>query len=279
MANNLERQLALISLLSKKPHGLTRVQIGRALPGLYPAKTTTDRDSSRKKLQSDAEYLSAIGMPILCVTGPNGDAHFQMAPGAEPLPESFALDADEAAGLRKILQDPVLVQQLDEPSRRALANLLAFHAPFDMDAVGEDLEHSQDEARLARLLAMARSETTAQINYPGKLGVVETRCISPIGGWLYHGNSYVVGICHRDMTPKTFAVARISRLEAANELFQTAPKTFDLRAHANRNEFRLEKDIGLRKVEIKVSAEEAWRLKESKPEAITKEWPDGAVLG
>ena len=131
--------------------------------------------------------------------------------------------------------------------------------------------------RLARLLAMARAETVAQISYPSRTGKLETRCVSPIGGWLYRGKAYVVGVCHRDIFPKTFAVARISRLEAADELYLQAEDGFDLQAYATRSQFRLEQEIGLRRVTLKVSAEEAWRLKESDPEAVVEEYPDGAV--
>jgi predicted DNA-binding transcriptional regulator YafY len=278
MANNLERQLALIALLTESRHGLSRTLIGSKLPHFYPANTENELEASRKKLQRDAETLSAMGMPVFCTQGSTGDERFEIAPGAEPLPDSFVLTAAETQGLRQLLEDPVLCQQMDEPSRRALSNLLAFHAPFDEDAKGEGMEHSQDEARLARLLGMARSETAAQISYPSRLGALESRCFSPIGAWLYLGKSYVVGICHRDMIPKTFSVTRISRLEAANELYLPPPDGFDLRAHATRNMFRLEQEIGLRKVELRVSAEEAWRLKESSPEAVTQELPEGAVI-
>jgi predicted DNA-binding transcriptional regulator YafY len=278
MSNMLERQLALLSLLTASRRGLSRTQIGRKLPTFYPGGAGKNVEASRKKLQRDAEALSAMGMPVFCAPDGDGDELFSLAPGSEPLPESFMLSEAEAGGLRRLLADPLLSQQLDEPSLRALSNLLAFHAPFDEAALGESLEHSQDEARLAKLLSMARSETAAQITYPSRSGAPETRGLSPIGAWLHRGKAYVVGTCHKDLIPKTFSVSRITRLEAGAGPYLPPPPGFNLQAHATRNQFRLEAEIGLRQVELKVAAEESWRLKEAFPESVIRELPDGALV-
>ncbi|MGH7441481.1 MAG: helix-turn-helix transcriptional regulator, partial [bacterium] len=83
--------------------------------------------------------------------------------------------------------------------------------------------------------------------------------------------------CHRDRVPKTFAVAKISRLEVAEEAWLAPPKGFDLKKYTDRNAFQLETEMGVKKVEIRVSAEESWRLKERAPWAVTHDYPDGAV--
>jgi predicted DNA-binding transcriptional regulator YafY len=60
----LERQLALVTLLSEKSRGLSRTAIASALPHFYPASDDKALEASRKKLQRDAEALTAMGMPI-----------------------------------------------------------------------------------------------------------------------------------------------------------------------------------------------------------------------
>jgi predicted DNA-binding transcriptional regulator YafY len=276
MAENLERQLALMALLAGSRSGLDRKAIFARLKHFYPVESPKQAVAAKKQFARDIESLAGMGLPVLSVLE-DGENLYRLAGTGEVLPEDFSLSAAEAAELREILEDPVVAQQLAAPSARVLSNLLAFHAPFDQGGHGEALENSPVDARLSRLLAMARSRTAAQIEYPAHSGGLETRVISPIGGWLHRGVPYVVAECHRDHFPKTFSVAKIARLETSAEAFQAPPKDFDFEEHAGRNAFRLENEIGLRRVGIRISAEESWRLKERAPWAVVEEYPDGAV--
>jgi len=275
MAENLERQLALMALLAGAKRGLSREDIFGRLETFYPTETGKQAVAAKKMLARDMESLAGLGLPILS-SGEDGGDRYRVAGTGETLPADFCLSESEASGLRELLEDPVVVQQLAPPSARVLSNLLAFHAPFDQEGQGENRESSALDARLSRLMAMARVKSAVQISYPSRTGTVETRVISPIGGWLHHGRPYVVAMCHRDQVPKTFTVAKIARLEASAELFFGAPKGFVFEEHANRNAFRLENE-GLRKVQIRIAAEESWRLRERAPWAVVEDYPDGAV--
>jgi predicted DNA-binding transcriptional regulator YafY len=246
------------------------------LENFYPRKTSKQEVAAKKMWARDLESLAAMGLPILSVEE-DRRVLYRLAGAGETLPDDFSLSVSEAGGLRALLDDPVVVQQLASPGARVLSNLLAFHAPFDLEGQGESRQGSALDARLSRLMAMARDKSAAQIDYPSRAGALETRVISPIGGWLHRGLPYVVAVCHRDQSPKTFAVAKIARLEAGSEVFQEPSRDFSFEDHANRNAFRLENAIGLRKVQIKVSAEESWRLKELAPWSVVEDYPDGAV--
>lgn len=276
MANNLERQLAVMALLAASKRGISREGIFKRLKNFYPVETSKQAVAAKKQLGRDLEALAQMGLPVLSIKD-DGEDLFRLAKTGEAMPEDFALDTADATGLRDLLGDPVVRQQLPPPAARVLANLLAFHAPFDEDGRGEASDGNVVDGRLSRLLAMAESHSAAQINYPAKTGGVETRVVSPIGGWLHRGRPYVVAVCHKDHIPKTFSVEKIARLEANSESFQSPAPDFNFEAHASRNAFRLENEIGMRKVEIRVAAEESWRLKERAPWAVIHEYPDGAV--
>jgi predicted DNA-binding transcriptional regulator YafY len=276
MAENLERQLAVMALLAGAKRGISRDDIFQRLENFYPAATAKQAVAAKKMFARDLESLATMGLPVLSV-GEDGEDLYRLAGMGETLPDDFSLSVSEASGLRALLDDPVVSQQLASPSARVLSNLLAFHAPFDLEGQGENKEGSALDARLSRLMAMARDKSAAQVDYPSRTGAVETRVISPIGGWLHRGLPYVVAVCHRDQSPKTFSVAKIARLEAGAEAFREPSKDFKFEEHANRNAFRLENAIGLRKVQIRISAEESWRLKERAPWSVVENYPDGAV--
>ncbi len=276
MAVNLERQLALIALLSGAKRGLTRDNIFARLKSFYPIPTVPKNAAAQKTLARDLEALAAMGFPVLSIQD-EGECLYRLPDMGESLPEEFALNGSEAGGLRALLGDPVVVQQLAPPIDGILAKLLAFHAPFDPEAQGEKREGAALDARLSRLLAMAREKSAAQIDYPSRQGALESRVISPIGGWLHRGLPYVVAVCHRDNGTKTYSVTKIARLEACAEPFREPPVDFDFAEHANRNAFRLENENGLKKVQIHVTAEESWRLKERAPWSVVEHCPDGAV--
>ncbi|MGH7442992.1 MAG: hypothetical protein ACREKE_10010, partial [bacterium] len=195
MSVYLERQLTLLALLADYKHGLSRQSVFRRLKNFYPSATVRQEKASEKAFTRDLETLAGMGISVLTRREEN-EVRYWLPEMGEGLPVDFSLSPSETAGLRGLLDDAVVCQQLPAPCLRILANLLAFHAPFDQEGKGEAREGDALDAKLSRLRAMF-GRFAARISYPSRAGGSETRVVSPIGGWLHRGFPYVVALCHR----------------------------------------------------------------------------------
>jgi len=277
MPDPMERQLALLALLAGAKQPLTQEQAFARLPHSYPEGGL--RDSRRKAFARDLEALQALGAVILAEDDGDGAFRYRLQSSEQGLPREFRLGVDEARHLRALLGGSLAQSQLAAPAAAALAKLLAYHAPFDEAAEGEQAGAGSRElsGRCEKLRACAAQGKACTINYPDHQGRDERRDVSPGGLFFRFGQPYCVALCHRSGTVKVFGVAKMSQVRLSREPGRALPAGFKLADFANRNAFRLGPAAGTVTARLRVLPEEAWRLKERLPASIVSEDKAGVV--
>jgi predicted DNA-binding transcriptional regulator YafY len=274
MAYEIERKFALLDLLASTREPLTREEIYAKLPTFYSLKDRKP-DSLKKMFERDKEELTGEGFVVAAVADMFGVERYSLTPRA-PWLKDFQLSGSQAHALREALDDPAISGQMMGQGLVALRKLLAFSAPFDEKLQGEKAPDPQENAMILKVHEALLAKKVLEVNYPGHRGIDERRFFSPYALFYRFGRPYLVAGCHKDHFPKVVALLKVTRLRFSKQPFQPLPADFSVVKYIQSGQYDYRSDKGTT-VRVRVSADEAWLIRERHYRRIVSEAGDGSV--
>jgi predicted DNA-binding transcriptional regulator YafY len=180
--------------------------------------------------------------------------------------------------MRALLEDPLFVGQIPGISLAALSKLLAFHGRLDVPSKTIAASLQKEDHNLTLALRAGQVGKAIEAEYPSHLDdKMERRVFSPYGAFLRTGKTYLVVWCHRDQAVKVLEIKRMGTIRIAREKYHDAPDALSIERFAQTHNWISVEGRG-HKIVIKVSENQAYRVRENHPFAVIRENPDQSIL-